>query len=254
MAEAAGERVAIVFGASRGLGKAIAAALLQDNFRVAAVCRTSPAAEALESELGGRGEVLGLAADVDSADAVSAAVAVARERFGRIDAAVANAGLIEPIGHVGDCSPAEWAANIRTNLIGAFHAVHFSLAAMLAQGGGGTIVNISSGAAADPLEGWSAYCAAKAGLAMLTRSIHLEYGGRGVRAYGFRPGVTDTDMQGVIRASAMNPISRLSRAELTPPKLPSAGVAWLCRERPADLAGGEVSFGDSAFRRRAGLG
>lgn len=251
MAEAGG-RVAIVFGASRGLGKAIAAALMAEGFRVAGVCRTSPAAEALESELGGRGDILGLAADVDSADAVSAAVAVARERFGRIDAAIANAGVIEPIGHLGDCSPAEWAANVRTNLIGAFHAVHFSLAAMLA-GDGGTIVNISSGAAADPLEGWSAYCAAKAGLAMLTRSVQLEYGERGIRAYGFRPGLTDTDMQGAIRASGMNPISRLTRADLTPPERPAAGVAWLCRERPADLAGGEVAFGDAAFRRRAGL-
>ncbi|HEX2256189.1 MAG TPA: SDR family oxidoreductase [Afifellaceae bacterium] len=254
MAEAAGERVAIVFGASRGLGKAIAAALLDEGFRVAGVCRTRPSAEALESELSGKGEIVGLAADVDSADAVSAAVAVARERFGRIDCSVVNAGVIEPIGHVGDCSPAEWAANIRTNLVGAFHCVHFSLAAMLAQGGGGTIVNISSGAAGDPLEGWSAYCAAKAGLAMLTRSVQLEYGERGIKAYGFRPGVTDTDMQGVIRASGMNPISRLKRSDLTRPALPAAGVAWLCRDQPPDLAGGEVSFGDPAFRRRAGLG
>jgi 3-oxoacyl-[acyl-carrier protein] reductase len=253
MAEPAGERVAIVFGASRGLGKAIAAALLDEGFRVAAVCRVRSAAEALESDLGARGHILGLAADVDSADAVSAAVAVARERFGRIDAAVANAGIIEPIGHLGDCSPAEWAANIRTNLIGAFHCVHFSLAAMLA-GGGGTIVNISTGAASEPLEGWSAYSAAKAGLAMVTRSIQLEYGGRGVRAYGFRPGLTDTDMQGVIRASGLNPISQVNRSELTPPERPAAGVAWLCRERPADLAGGEVAFGDPAIRRRAGLG
>lgn len=248
----AGERVAIVFGASRGLGKTTAAALLREDFRVAGVCRTSPAAEALESDLGGKGTIVGLAADVTSADAVSAVVAVARERFGRIDAAIVNAGIIEPIAHIDQSAPAAWAANIQTNLIGAFHCVHASLAAMLPEGGG-TIVNISSGAAANPLEGWSAYCAAKAGLAMLTRSIQLEYGERGIAAYGFRPGVTDTDMQGIIRASGINPISQLQRTDLTPPEMPAAGIAWLCRERPLDLAGGEIAFGDEAFRRRAGL-
>jgi NAD(P)-dependent dehydrogenase (short-subunit alcohol dehydrogenase family) len=253
MAQPAWERVAIVFGASRGLGKATAAALLHEGFRVAAVCRTSPAAEAVESELGGKGRVVGLAADVNSADAVSAAVAVARERFGRIDAAIVNAGIIEPIAHIDECSPSAWVANIQTNLVGAFHCVHASLAAMLADRGG-TIVNISSGAAGDPLEGWSAYCAAKAGLAMLTRSIQLEYGERGIAAYGFRPGVIDTDMQGIIRASGINPISQLNRSELAPPQMPAAAIAWLCRERPVDLAGGEVAFGDPDFRRRAGLG
>ena len=252
MAQPGANHVAIVFGASRGLGKATVRALLHDKFRIAAVCRTSPAAEALQSDLADRGDVVGLAADVNSADAVSAAVAVARERFGRIDCAIVNAGVIEPIGHIDDCSPSAWAANIQTNLIGAFHCVHASLAAMLANGGG-TIVNISSGAAGDPLEGWSAYCAAKAGLAMLTRSIQLEYGERGIAAYGFRPGVTDTDMQGVIRASGMNRISQLKRSDLVPPEMPAAGIAWLCRERPLDIAGGEVAFGDPAFRRRAGL-
>jgi len=61
--------------------------------------------------------------------------------------------------------------------------------------GGGTIVNVSSGAAHRPLEGWSAYCAGKAGLAMVTRSIALETAGKAVRVFGFSPGTIDTDMQ-----------------------------------------------------------
>ena len=77
--------------------------------------------------------------------------------------------------------------------------------------GGGTIVNVSSGAALRPLEGWSAYCAGKAGMAMLTQAIKLEEAANGIRVFGFQPGTTDTDMQVLIRASG-NIISRVSRA------------------------------------------
>jgi 3-oxoacyl-[acyl-carrier protein] reductase len=252
MAHDAGREAAIVFGASRGLGKAIAAALVDAGFAVAAVCRKPGDAERIEAELGGRGPAAGLLADVTDASAVEAAVAAARQRFGRLDAVVNNAGIIEPIALTHQCDPAEWAGNVAINLVGPFHAIRAGLPVLLEKGRG-TVVNISSGAAADPLEGWSAYCAAKAGLAMLTRAVDHEYRGRGIAAYGFRPGLTDTDMQAAIRASGVNPVSRVERSDLTPPELPASGVAWLVRERPADLMGREVSFGDPAFRRRAGL-
>ena len=114
-------------------------------------------------------------------------------------------------------------------------------------------VNVSSGAASRPLEGWSAYCAGKAGLAMLTRSLHLELGERGVRAYGLRPGVVDTDMQGVIRASGVNEVSRLRREELASVEGPARAIAYLCEPAAADLAGAEVDIRDGTFRGRAGV-
>ena len=114
-------------------------------------------------------------------------------------------------------------------------------------------MNVSSGAASRPLEGWSAYCAGKAGLAMLTRSLHLELGERGVRAYGLRPGVVDTDMQGVIRASGVNEVSRLRREELASVEGPARAIAYLCEPAAADLAGAEVDIRDGTFRGRAGV-
>ena len=126
-----------------------------------------------------------------------------------------NAGVIDPIAEVATSDPAAWAQNISINLIGAYHVLRAVLPEMLAKGGG-SIVNVSSGAAYRPLEGWSAYCAGKAGLAMLTRSIELETAGKGIRIFGFSPGTIDTDMQVKIRASGMNMVSRIPRGDLSP--------------------------------------
>jgi NAD(P)-dependent dehydrogenase (short-subunit alcohol dehydrogenase family) len=89
---------------------------------------------------------------------------------------------------------------------------------------------------------------------MLTRSLALEAGERGVRTYGLRPGVVDTGMQAKIRASGVNAISRLRREDLADPQLPARAIAWLCTDAAADLAGQEVDVRDEAIRRRAGLG
>jgi NAD(P)-dependent dehydrogenase (short-subunit alcohol dehydrogenase family) len=123
---------------------------------------------------------------------------------------------------------------------------------MLARGGG-TIVNLSSGAAHKPMEGWSAYCAGKAGLAMVTRSLHLEYAARGVRAFGFAPGVVDTDMQGAIRASGMNPVSQLPRASLAPAERPAWAIAWLCTAEADPLTGQELDIRADPFLSASGL-
>ena len=117
--------------------------------------------------------------------------------------------------------------------------------------GGGTIVNVSSGAAHRPLEGWSAYCAGKAGLAMVTRSIQLET--PGIRVFGFSPGTIDTDMQVKIRASGMNMISQIPRANLSPVEHAVRGLVYLCDPASDDLLGQDVSMRDEAFRKRIGL-
>jgi NAD(P)-dependent dehydrogenase (short-subunit alcohol dehydrogenase family) len=96
------------------------------------------------------------------------------QRLGSIDILVNNAGIIEPIGTLVQSDPAAWARSIEVNLVGAYHTARATLPRML-EACKGTVINISSGAAHRPLEGWSAYCSAKAGLAMLTNAIALEH-------------------------------------------------------------------------------
>src|SRR5690348_14681807 len=164
-------KIALVTGASRGLGEGAARALAKEGAAVMLLARDGALLQKVAREIGGGAAAL--ACDVSDYAAVERAVAATRKRFGGLDILVNNAGVIEPISDIASSDPAAWARNIQINLIGAYNVLRAVLDGMT-KTGGGTIINVSSGAAYRPLEGWSAYCASKAGLAMLTRSIKLE--------------------------------------------------------------------------------
>jgi len=241
--------VALVTGASRGLGEGAARALAQQGAKVMLLARDGDLVRKVASGIGGGAQAL--ACDVSDYPAIERAVAETRRQLGGLDILVNNAGVIEPIADLSHSDPLVWARNIQINLIGAYNAVRAVLDGMLKSKG--TIINISSGAAHRPLEGWSAYCAGKAGLAMVTRSVALETAGKGVRIFGFSPGTIDTDMQVKIRASGINQISQIPRANLSPVEHAVRGLIYLCSAASDDLMGQDVSMRDDAFRSRIGL-
>jgi len=246
-------KVALITGASRGLGESTARTMAAQGAGVMLLARDGAAVAGVAKDIvraGGRAE--SLACDVGDYAAVERAVAVTRQSLGGLDLLVNNAGIIEPIAEIAASDPTIWADNIRINLVGAYHVVRAVLGGMVA-GHGGTIVNVSSGAAHRPLEGWSAYCAGKAGLAMLTRSIALETAGRNLRVFGFSPGTIDTEMQVRIRASGINAISKIPRSELSPVDHAVRGLVYLCAGNCDDLIGQDVSMRDESFRQRIGL-
>jgi 3-oxoacyl-[acyl-carrier protein] reductase len=243
-------KVIIVTGASRGIGAAAAEALAKAGATVVLTARDGKLTEQTARSIGGLASAR--PCDVSDYAAFEALVTETKARFGRVDTLVNNAGVIEPIASIADSDPAAWARNVDINLTGAYHAIRAVLPGMLADGGG-TIVNVSSGAAIRPLEGWSAYCSAKAGLHMLTRAVALETAGKGIRVFGFQPGTTDTDMQVLIRASGVNPVSQIPRGNLTPVAHPAAAIVYLCTAAADDLNGQEFSLRDDSFRARLGL-
>jgi NAD(P)-dependent dehydrogenase (short-subunit alcohol dehydrogenase family) len=89
---------------------------------------------------------------------------------------------------------------------------------------------------------------------MLARCTHLELKGRGIRVFSLSPGTIATDMQRTIRASGINPVSRMAFEEHAPPEHPARAIVWLCTREADGLAGSEVSLRDPEFRRRIGLG
>ncbi len=242
-------KTALVTGANKGLGAGMVADLARHGANVVLAVRSVPLGDALVAglvECSGRLAVV--PCDVSQKDAGARAVAAAIDAFGALDILVNNAGQVEPIGHFLDNDSDAWEQAVTVNLFGAQRMARAALPQLIARGG--TLVNISSGAGHTPREGWSAYCASKAALAMLTRAIALEYAGKGVCSYGFQPGVVDTDMQVSIRASDMNEISRLRRDQLAAPAVPARWVSWLCAERPRDLDGKDFSINDAALRAR----
>jgi NAD(P)-dependent dehydrogenase (short-subunit alcohol dehydrogenase family) len=238
-------KTALVTGGNRGIGYAAVRELARAGAQVTFTARSEANVAAAMEELAGAAQ--GRVCDVTDRAGMAALI---DEGF---DILVNNAGVIGPIGRIGDVSVEDWARNIETNLVAAFHAIQVAVPGMVNRGGG-TIVNLSSGAAHRPMEGWSAYCAGKAGLSMVTRCVHEEWGGHGIRAFGFAPGVVDTDMQGSIRASGINPVSQLPRSALAPAEQPAWGIAWLCTPEADGLVGRELDIRTDPFRSAAGLG
>jgi NAD(P)-dependent dehydrogenase (short-subunit alcohol dehydrogenase family) len=237
MIDLAGKRV-LVTGGSRGIGLAAVQHLARAGADVTYTARTAAGAQAAGAV------ARGMVADVTDRAAMEGLMTRG------FDAVVNNAGIVTPIGRIDAVAIDDWAQNIAVNLVAAFHVVQCAIKGMPK---GGTIVNLSSGAAHRPMEGWSAYCAGKAGLAMVTRSVHEEFGDRGIRIFGFAPGIVDTDMQGTIRASGINPVSKIPREDLAAPDDAAHAIAWLCTAAADMFAGQEVDVRNADFRRAAGL-
>ena len=232
--------LALVTGASRGLGAETARQLAARGTIVALMARSADRLDAVAAEIratGGRARVL--ACDVADAAAVEDHIAELVAQDGPVTVLINNAGTIDPIAPLTTLHPTDFAQTVAVNLHGAFHAVHAVRRSMLSAGGG-VVVNVSSGAAHRPLEGWTSYCVGKAGLWMLTQAMHAELGPLGIRTYGFQPGTVDTDMQASIRRSGINPVSRMRRDEHLPPSVPAACLTWLVHAAPAEWAGRDL--------------
>ena len=240
------QRTAIVTGAARGIGAATAMALAARGIAPALFVRDPGAASGIAERI----RDLGVACRVETSDvadygSVRAALARTADAWGRLDAVINNAGTVEPMGFIADTDPADWASAFAVNVVGAYYVVREALPLLLAQGG--AVVNLSTGAAHTPRDGWSAYCGTKAALAMFTRNIAKEYGDKGVFAYSLQPGMVDTEMQVRIRRAGINEISRIPREQLDPPERSANVIAWLAAERPAKLAGQDLHVSHPAF-------
>ena len=243
-------KVVVITGASRGIGAAAAQVFVRAGAKVALLARSEADIQVLAAGLGT--DAMALVCDVAQAASVAAAMAAVIARWGRIDVLINNAGVIEPIARIADTDPADWSHAIDVNLKGVFNGMRYAIPVMRAQGAG-TILTVSSGAAHTPLEGWAAYCASKAGAAMLTRAAHLEEAAHGLRIMGMSPGTVATKMQVVIKASGVNPVSQLDASDHIPAEWPARALLWMCSTAADGWLGQEISVRDETSRRAVGL-
>ena len=190
-------RAAVVTGVSRGLGEAIAAHLLARDWTVIGVGRTKSARLASDRHRF-------VALDLARVDAIEETLAgpfedIARKRPSAI-VCFNNAAMVQPVGIAGRLPTREIDASLRINLIAPVVIANLFCRVFTDGAQDRRIVNVSSGAAQKPLPGSALYCAAKAGLEMLTRALAAEQGPNGIRVVSLRPGILDTEMQAFMRA------------------------------------------------------
>lgn len=243
-------KVVVITGASRGIGAAAARVFVQAGAKVALLARNRSEIDALAAEIGPA--ALSLRCDVADWATVQRAVATTVQHFGRLDVLINNAGVIEPIARLAEAEPGAWDRGIDVNLKGVFHGMRAAIPVMRAQGGG-TIITVSSGAARNVYEGWSSYCAGKAGALVLTQAAHLEEGAHGIRILGLSPGTVATDMQVKIKASGINPVSQLDPSVHIPASWPARALLWMCGPEADPWLGNDISLRDEAVRKAAGL-
>jgi len=240
-------KVVLITGASRGIGAATAQLFAQAGAKLGLAGRPSEPLAKLAAELG----ATLIACDVADYAQVDAAVQVMLDTHGTLDVLINNAGVIAPISLIADADPDEWGRQIDVNLKGVFNGMRAALPVMQ-RAGGGTILTVGSGAAYNALEGWSGYCASKAGAIMMTKAAHLEAGGS-VRVLSLSPGTVATEMQVAIKASGVNPVSQLDWAQHVPPEWPAQALLWMCSPASDAYLGQEVSLREPSIREQLGL-
>ena len=182
--------LALVTGASRGIGAAIAARLINDGWRVVGTATSESGAQAIGERLGSHGE--GLVLHVADSAAVDACVADVLQRHGAIDALVNNAGITRD-QLLMRLSEADWQAVLNTNLTGIYRTCKALLRPML-KARAGRIVNIASVIGVTGNAGQANYAAAKAGIIGFSKSLAQEVGSRGITVNVVAPGFIETDM------------------------------------------------------------
>ncbi len=249
MSNLKGKTVAIT-GASRGIGAAAANIFAEAGANVALLARSEAKISENATAIGT--QAIAIPCDVSDFESIQSAVSKVKSHFGGLDVWIGNAGTIDPIGHLSGADPAVWSDAVDTNLKGVFFGMRAVLPDMIAQGHG-TIITTSSGAAHNPVEGWSAYCGSKAGAHMLTRVADLENRDNGIRILGLSPGTVATQMQREIKASGINPISKLDWSDHIPVEWPAKALVWMCGPEADDFLGEDVSLRDEEIRRKVGL-
>jgi NAD(P)-dependent dehydrogenase (short-subunit alcohol dehydrogenase family) len=188
-------KVAIVTGASAGIGRATAKLFAAEGAKVVVAARRAGELETLVAEIKAEGgEAVYLAGDVQSEEYAKAVVALAIERFGRLDVAYNNAGTLGEMGPSTSVSVEGFSNALAINLTSAFLGAKHQIPAMLANGSGSIIFTSTFVGYSFAFPGTASYAASKAGLIGLTQALAAEYGAQGIRVNAVLPGAVDTPM------------------------------------------------------------
>lgn len=231
-------KVALVTGASRGIGAAIARAFSAAGANVVITARDAVALETLVNELGGPARALAVTADISEAGAMARVVESAVAEFGHLDYAVNNAaGGGHPPTPLAEVTPETFDRGLAVTLRGVFLSMHAEIPAMV-RAGGGAIVNVSSTAGLQAVAGLATYVAAKHGVEGLTKVAALDYAERNVRVNALAPGPILTDNLRRAGAGGQQAAARaMPMKRIGDPREVAAAAVWMCSDQAGFITG-----------------
>jgi NAD(P)-dependent dehydrogenase (short-subunit alcohol dehydrogenase family) len=189
------DKVAIITGASSGIGRATAKLFAREGAEIVVAARRGSELAALVGEISAEGgRAIAMAGDVKDESFAAALVKGAVDAFGRLDIAFNNAGTMGPLGATPEVTLAGWSDTLDTNLTSAFLAAKHQIPAMLERGSGSLIFTSTFVGYTAGISGAAAYAASKSGLIGLTQALAAEFGPKGLRVNAILPGGTDTPM------------------------------------------------------------
>jgi NAD(P)-dependent dehydrogenase (short-subunit alcohol dehydrogenase family) len=195
-------KVAIVSGASSGIGKATAELFAREGAKVVLAARRQAELDAVVQAItSAAGQAVALAGDVADEVFSAALVELAIERFGGLDVAFNNAGTLGAMGETPSIDTPAWEETLRVNLTSAFFAAKYQIPAMLRRGAGSLVFTSTFVGYTAGIPNLAAYAASKSGLVGLTQALAAEFGARGIRVNALLPGGTDTPMGRVVASS-----------------------------------------------------
>lgn len=247
-------KVAIVTGASRGIGAASARAFAAAGAIVVLAARTAQAIATIADEINASGgRALAIPTDVTDPESVQRLVETTVATFGRLDVAFNNAGAGQMPKPLAEISFEDFEAGLKANLYGAFLGMKFEIPAMLAAGGG-AIVNMSSTAGLQGAPGMGPYAAGKHGVVALTRSAALDYGKSNIRVNALAPGPIVNEQMSRLPEDRLQtiarfiPLGRLGRTEEV-----ARAAVWLCSDDASFITGAVLSVDGGRLAGGAGV-
>ncbi|HVW83647.1 MAG TPA: 3-oxoacyl-[acyl-carrier-protein] reductase [Bryobacteraceae bacterium] len=242
-------RVALVTGASRGIGRACAIELAKAGYRVALAARQVEKLEEVAGEIrAAGGDAFVVALDLSAPESIKEAIGKVAKEFGRIDILVNNAGVTKD-GLALRMKPDDWNLVLQTNLSGAFYCIQQVISPMMRERWG-RIVNISSVVGEAGNAGQANYVASKAGLIGLTKSLAQELGSRNITVNAVAPGFIETDMTSVLKDEQKTRITQsIPLGRIGKPEEIAAAVRFLCSNEAGYITGSVIDVNGGMYMR-----